>query len=635
MHRAHRPLLFACLLAVSGALAALWWLGTDDPQRDVPQPPPGEWRAAPERSERTTARDGVAEGGATPAERTAAPTDAVTSTPPASAAGLRIHGTITVSDARGAEHAQCSGSLRLALLVPNADSAILVYQEQDVAVTAGRWQGVAPLDAVELRVSHADLDGRRAQCKDEFPLTTPEQPMALRAKWLEALRVRVLADDTGADLDGVRVVQMVDWQLADCTHPGNSNIHEVLADARSPLQIRHASTSDAERYWMKAPGYAWNQIAMATTEPGERVLRLLPGGDVDLSFVGIVPRGAVLRVRRGDDGGRPFAELVPSASSTTRVDALPAGTWQLTLEQGLWFQDCLVLGQTTAVVTASTIATAAITLRADVARPPAVEVRGTLRLSPKWGTDVSLELEARADLRAWTEETTRIELGEMTKVKEGVYRFGPTTLLRGPHQLLVDGTEHRALVEVGPQATELEVVVPEPNEVRVRVLDATSEQPLAGANVSWFSLVDGWDGGWGHASTREAGDGWYHFLAPAGRIKVSLHPDGYSWLTKEHVVQAGANEVTLRIARACGVEVTLKDGDVVLPFPDHARVQIGHVVTKAGVAYWSGTKVAAKEPGEHVLTIDPLEGFLPVEPRRVVIEPAKWTKVEIVLRRKP
>ena len=108
-----------------------------------------------------------------------------------------------------------------------------------------------------------------------------------------------------------------------------------------------------------------------------------------------------------------------------------------------------------------------------------------------------------------------------------------------------------------------------------------------------------------------------------------------AWRVTMTVVRPGSNELTVRIPRACGVEITLKDGDAVLPFPDDARVEITHTATKSGVAYWSGNKVAAKEPGEHLLAMQAPNGFLPIEPRRVVIEPAKWTPVEIVLQRKP
>lgn len=631
--RSHGPLLATALLVL--AAAAWWWQPWIDPvPMRTPRAPAPATLPAPPAAAASAARE------AAPLRAAAAgPAAPTTPTPTAgtTAAGTPIHGTITVRDERGVEHATTDGSLQVEFLVATAADRVRL-ERQSVAVTAGRWQAVAPPDTGKVRAQQVDLDGRAALCRDEVELPPPGQPIALRAQWLAPhFLVRVLADDTGLDLADLRVVRMCDWQRERCPHPGNRNVHEVLAGGRSPLRLQNDHRGSEDRFWIRAPGYAWNHIAIATTEPGEHLLRLRPGGDVDVVVVGGIPAGSVLRARPADRAtGQPAAELHPAAEGATRIDGLAAGGWVLALEKGGFYGDRVVLGQTTAAIAAATITTATITLTSAPERPATFAVGGTLRVSPQWGADLLLAFEPTGSLRAWHDRDTTVPLADMQRLADGEYRWGPCPLPAGRWELTVRGCEHRVVLEVGPaHPTEVAIVAPDPNDVRVRILDATDGQPVTKAAPGWYGLPDDWQSGWTHVPMQELGDGWYGFRAPAGRLQISVHPEGYAWSMSQHVVQPGANEFVVRITRVCGVEVVLQDGEVTLPWPDDARVELEHVVSRAGVAYWSGNRVAAVEPGEHVLTIQPIDGFLPIPPRRVVIEPAKWTRVEIGLQRKP
>ena len=98
-------------------------------------------------------------------------------------------------------------------------------------------------------------------------------------------------------------------------------------------------------------------------------------------------------------------------------------------------------------------------------------------------------------------------------------------------------------------------------------------------------------------------------------------------------MRPGHNEFVVRIGRVQGIEITLMDGEAKVPWPNLAHARLEHTATKSGVAYWSGHRVASKEPGEHTLTIDRVDGFAPIPPRKIVVEPGRWTPVVIALER--
>lgn len=641
MHRA----LFAIVSCALAALLAIgWWLlahpadAAPTPSLAAELPPPVA---------------GTAPVVATPDTGTNAPERklaeaAATATPMTGDAPARRHleGTIVVADADGTLHATCDGFVELQPMVP-VDVARGSFEVQSftTTVTDGRWQADVAMDATRLDVGTIDLDERAAICADTFSLPSDQPTLPLRATWLPKLQVRVIGNDTGSDLADLRVVQGRYWTFDEFRHPGNRQLQVVLEHGRSPLQLQHRGRADSVRYWIHAPGYAWDQIQLATNSVGERTLRLVPGGDVEVTFVGELPADAVLRVRPWQGGlalppdmpvpqDQPLTEFVPAQQGPTHLDALPAGTWALSLEKGDWFREPVRFGATVVTVLPGTSAPATITVGNEVQRPATVQVRGTLSLSSKWGTDVSIEFEPTDALQAWTKEHAGLRLDTMQPDGPGRYRWGPIDLLAGRWDVTVHGAEHRAVVDVGPGHPDVvDLVVPDPNEVRVRVVDATTGLPVPDAAPSWYGTVDGWSSGWRHVSMEPIGDDWYRCVVGAGTIVIHAHPDGYVWSHDQYEVRPGPNEFVVQVARACGLEITLQDGEVTIPWPDSTFADIEHTTSKAGAAYWAGNRITAQEPGEHTLTLEPLGGYEPIPPRKVVIEPEQWTKVVIQLQR--
>lgn len=630
----------SCLLVLATAVAAWFWsFGDVAPPAlangDAPQPStaPATLVASTESAPAAT------EAGATAAERTAA---APQPAPPADApTGTVVRGTIVAVDGKTESTAE-NGTMQASVRMPARDGESF-YRHENVAVTvtAGAFEFRVPHVPTSVTFDEITLGERGALCPDEFAVAGAGVELTVRARWLQSLSLRVLADDTGADLADLTIAQGGDWRHERHVHPGVAP-DVVAAHARSPVRLQPRAGRGTERYWVKAPGYAWNQIEMSTIEAAERVLRLVPGGGVELALDGKPPPGAVIRIRETDSSteadltGMVVAEFA-GRPGLLRVDALPARAWTFSLEKGEWFENPIQLGHTLVTIVAGTTGTATLVVKAFT-KPAMVKVAGTLLVSPDWGTDLKVTMAAMGSAKAWQREPVRIELAQMAKVAANEYRWAAVEMPAGRHELHVEGTEFRTLVEVADAPTaDLRIVVPDPNDVRVRFLDAETGQPIewTGAEVpGWYGTVNGWESGWSHAPMTAEGDGWFRFRAPAGRINIGAHPAGYQWAHGDHEVRPGPNEFVLRIERICGVEIELKDGDATIPWPDSIHVMLEHTTTKSGVAYWSGNKTAAEQAGEHKLMIESPGGFEPITPRVVVVERGKWTKVVVELKRK-
>ncbi len=540
---------------------------------------------------------------------------------------VRLTGRVVVSDPAGREHADCDGQLRL-YVSGDTDS-----DELQVDVTKGHFAAMVHDDSSTLSVLEARLADRRTPPVEDLPIASVAEPLVLRLRWLPELNLRVLDDATGLDLTGVRVVRSPD----PLRHPGHADVEEVLRQATSPLRLPNHSTEATQRFWAMAPGYAWDSIELVTAEPGERTLRLRPGGAVDVTVVGTLPPNSFLRVHAPRTGTQetPIASVHPAAGGATRIEGLPTGPLTIALEVGPWYRDRVALGETTVAIQPDAIATASIQIHPDLQQPPIVEVRGTLSLSAAWGKAVWLELKPRGIARTWRGEDARIALTAMQPHGESDHRFGPVPLVSGTYHVHVDGCEHHELLEISPaHATDLRIVVPDPIAMRMRLLDQGTDQPLLGAHPNWHAVTEAWKQGGSPSSMSEQGDGWYTFRAAPGPIEIWAGTDGYTTRYLQHTVAPGNADLVLRLQRECVCDVITKEGDTVVPWPENSYPHIEHVTKGGGQARWGHGQVGAQEPGEYWLTMGGLVGFEPVPPQRVLFEAGKRARVEIVLRRK-
>lgn len=294
------------LWPVAGLLVAavVAWLALDEDPPVAPSSPPPSSAASAAPATAVSAPPNSSSDGSSP-ERTAV---ASTTPSPAPAERHRIRGALVIVDGT-IEHAREQGSMEVSFRVADPDQPSLPrHERQTLAVVDGAFEFTTPSLPVVVSFSTIRAGERDALCASDFAVHDTTTPVVVRAQWQQSMLLRVLADDTGSDLAGLTVARNSDWHHDRSPHPGQRP-EPVLTGARSPLRLGPRTNHATELLWVRAPGYAWNRIELVTTDPAERVVRLLPGGDLAVTIDGKIPDGAVLRVR-GRPGATPRFEHV-------------------------------------------------------------------------------------------------------------------------------------------------------------------------------------------------------------------------------------------------------------------------------------------------------------------------------------
>ncbi len=543
-----------------------------------------------------------------------------------------LRGTFVVVDERGVEHAREDGTFRIWL-----GGAGKIVWGRELTLQAGAWELSTMMLPERVSVDDVMLGARPVICDAEMEIDPSIPLLQFRGRWLAPVTLRVLGSDTGSDLANVRVLLGDGYGWHGGQHPGHEGGTTVVVD-HTPSPVRFSPTPGRTRtFLVGAPGYAWGSIDLDPAESAERLLRLEPGGGIDLTLVGSLPYDTVVRLRKYVRG-RPLADWRPSDEGVTRIDGVPAGTWNIQVEKGLWFQDPLVLGRTTAQVVPHTVAAATIALRTDQRSPPFASAAGTVVIPSAWRRQrVRLEIDPTGETRPWGNRQW-LDVERIVPATSDEYRWTAGRIRGGTYQVCVRGCGFVTRFEVPPLGDQnIRIVVPEPSEVRLRVLDAETGKPIemAAREPEWQPLHPWWDAGsWDQDMARQP-DGSYLAQTPPGPMRIDVITDRYARSSTRHEVVPGTNEFVVQVAPVCGVEIELWDGPATVPWPNEGKATLQDATGGQRNAYRSGNRTAAKVPGEFTLTIADVPGFEPIPPRAVTVSPRTWTKVEVRLRRKP
>lgn len=576
------------------------------PFREVPEPAPTPWPVPGARS-------------APPQDRTAAE-------------AMVFEGRVVVADASGKELRSCTGRFRLASERPEG-------VDRTLEVSAGAFRTTLP-PLESFQVYEAVFDGEAADVEGDVFTPTPGRPLVLRFRQRSAISLRVLGEDTRADLRNVSVVRPEEpWRGLD-PHPGTSGT-TVIRGEDSPLRLPapQESYTGIQKAWIGAEGYAWAPFSWSSTAGGEFQVILPRGGGLEVSLGGPPPpEAAVLRIRSAE-GGRPDAEVALPRSGPLRIDGLRPGRYDAAVEVGAWFDVWRRLGNAACEVRAGAVSRVTVLLDSALDLPVPVRAAGILVLPPEWGLkEVSLSFRPDASIKALAQGWASAEVSteDPAPGTTDTFPWSVASLLPGRWSIVVDPSGYRTWLEIPKEGTDsLRITVPPPAEVRGQVIDARTGLPVRADRVTWMAELELSNGGSLDHVAPDA-EGRFVIRAPLGWIEVNCHPEGYTWSQETIEVRPGVNTCELRVTRASGICVRLRDGDDVLPWEDW-QIELKNDRTGDGPNSWatSGTRhtITGIDPGPCTLTLPEIPGFRPVAPLQVEVRDGEITEVVIPLER--
>ncbi len=342
--------------------------------------------------------------------------------------------------------------------------------------------------------------------------------------------------------------------------------------------------------------------------------------------------------------GRPRLERYPEPDQPTLVTGLSPGQVVVSVEVGRSWEDSrIVLGWKQVELEAGkrTAVTLELDELPDLGTP--VPFEGTLYLSEAWGElDITLSLEPMdlpdTNWNDWIE----IPLGAMKAVAErpGLRCWSAGEVLPGRYEALIREFEMRHVfhVDVGG-LRDAHIEIGEPAEVVVHVLDAATGEPAEIEDLAWSFKrpveVTGWSM---NQAERDPDTASFRFQAPAGQVELSVTEDAYAYYGNVFELQAGANEITIILKKACGIVVTVREGDRPVPIEDiENHIKIMEVDGPGRDWGWSGggqeRRYRLSNPGLYEIRIEPIDGYEPVPPEFVQVPPDEFVDHVVVLKR--
>jgi hypothetical protein len=282
----------------------------------------------------------------------------------------------------------------------------------------------------------------------------------------------------------------------------------------------------------------------------------------------------------------------------------------------------------------------------DVAQPPEfvaaeVPISGTIEIPAAWGAPQEMFLEC-IDKGIVEEKTIHIGNLPLELAEPRTFRFSTSTHSLGLWSADAwAGNEARFGCDfvVGPEgATDLFFAIGEPAELCLVYRDASSGEPRplpkeTYVRMDWTSSGAACSA-WGDSDSDES-TGWVRRV-PIGPISVRSECSGYAPVTERFRVEPGMNEHVICLVLPVGVEVRFTvQGEAVSPesadFPIGVRSLDGNGSVVDTREDYTLYEVYVAHPGRYELTVLPLDGYLPVRPIEVDLQPGKLRRVEIPL----
>ncbi|MFO0983530.1 MAG: hypothetical protein U1E76_17665 [Planctomycetota bacterium] len=558
---------------------------------------------------------------------------------------VTLEGLLVVEDEAGSEHRSANGKFH-ARSGPLAGEE---WQEHEIAVINGRWS--CPVSATA-RFTAADpvLEGRAAVLVDPHAdLAIPaDRRISLVARWPPRTALRILDSSTGAELSLVTLVRCVhDWSDAPSQSPCACST-EIVSRAPSPITLAVPASETGpcwrEFLWATALGYGWVRVEIDYERGGEHVARLLPTswlGELEVSVTDFDRVEQVLAHFRARDAAPVAMIQVCAVEAFDRIGALQAevavrenaaprtitsllpGKYHVLLEvvdggevreDLAWLAEAVVElergGRARVTLHPADDTLAVLAENESYAEP--VPMSGTLFVPLAWDLD-ALELSFDA---SGGDGSRVVNLHDLQAVpgQAGRYRWDLGHLSPMRYTVRCRGQELAEIVLEPPGRDDIELTLPEPADVTVELIEAETGR---------VAPIDEFD-----SCPRNQATGRFEFRVPAGERWFTLWQKDYELEQERILLRPGANDLTLRVRRASGVEVVQKCGREIIPMTDGFSLRPLGGELEGGV---SGPGWAKVPPGRYEVTIADVLGFRSVAPFPIEVKAGAFLQLEIEL----
>jgi hypothetical protein len=387
-----------------------------------------------------------------------------------------------------------------------------------------------------------------------------------------------------------------------------------------------------------ADGHAWSIVSVRMGEETPRSVRLRPGGQLGLRIerYGELENPVIKIWPESGAGLSDPGELgVPDENGYLLVEGLRPDSYHVSVERRAKSTQGRVYGRGEALVLAGKTVGLVVQAKPAVRRKP-VTFRGVLHGAEAWGKRLEWISLAGGDPDN-SDVQAKVELGEPGK--DGGIAFEVKSLLPGLYNALVQPIGWRQSVRVTGVEGALHISLGEPATVRLRVVDAATGKDLSDATAWWHLELETLTAYRLDEAERDVATGRLTFLCGAGHVEIDVQAEGHIKADLELDTKSGETiERTVRLHRAGAVRVQLVvEGKPFDTRPAAVRLTRETHDSRRSWNFRGSGAVLCKDlpPGVVELTIRDIDGFEPVPPRQVRIEPGKTLDVTIELVRKP
>ncbi len=559
-------------------------------------------------------------------------------------AGTVIVGEVLLIDERGVEQPGLSGEALCQLWSSDTSSF------KRFTIDRGHFRlEVEGAEQFELR--SLTLDGRTALPERFHELIDVEgHPILLRAVWPASITLSVFDALTEAHLDQVELRMCDTWPEAGLSVPSQRWSVRSTGNGRSPIVLEaepEESRRSTCRFLVRSPGYAWRPVTLDMRTGGTYEVRLERACTLDVTIDGELPRTArhLSLYRRSGERYAPTAQVDVGRGRQHELTDLPSGDFDLKLETGGGYRDRASLGEVSFELLAG--ASRSVTLETK-ARPPVLGARlsGLVTIGEGWaleGLSVCAELGGEAlSGGARRHDLSRKQLRRAEGV-ERTFLFDFGELQPGKYKVSVrNGLGNEAFdvgttVQLGPDGlTDVALEVPPACRVQLTVTDSVSGE-MVDCTVIWMRLGNQRRGGL-RAMRGKPGAEIVEFLSPVGEFELITSNPEYGQVREMVTARPGLNSFSYQVDRACRVRLSLRDGEVSVPWNDELVLELSHAGSGQGPQTWKQDAAACTytlaEPGRYLVASFELEGFEVVEGLEFDATTGETTEHVIELKRK-